>query len=360
MPTLRYQNKVSFALQNLSELYDSAPTIPLDEDEEWVIMSDWHLGNGGDRDDFKKNSDLVPVVLKDYYLKKGFNLILNGDIEELQKFSLKKIKKQYTSLYTLLNEFQKNGQYVKLVGNHDFDLFFEADTSGELLFSAVKLSYDGDIIFIFHGHQASNLFEKYNDLLGFFFRYLVKPIGIKNVSTAYHSKRKFSVEKKVYQFSAQRKIVSIIGHTHRPLFESMSKIDTLKFRIEQSCREYPKAHGKKRQMLEEEIKKLKIELNDLYQKGKKLGLKSSLYNTNILIPCIFNSGCAIGKRGVTAIEIRKGNIYLVYWFNIKKSKKYFHSYEHYEPRQLENTDYYRMVLNRDHLDYIFTRINLLA
>jgi hypothetical protein len=45
----------------------------------------------------------------------------------------------------------------------------------------------------------------------------------------------------VYGFSSRRKIVSIIGHIHRPLFESLSKIDTLKYRIEQLCRHYPLA-----------------------------------------------------------------------------------------------------------------------
>ncbi len=360
MLTRRQQNKVSFVFQNLSELYDSAPTIPIDKNDKWVIMSDWHLGNGGDRDDFNKNSDLVPAVLENYYLDRDFNLILNGDIEELQKFSLKSIKKEYAHLYALLDLFQEKGQYIKLVGNHDFDLFVEAEFPNHLLLSAVKLDYHGDVLFVFHGHQATNLFEKYNNLLGFLFRYLVKPIGIKNMSTAYQSKRKFSVEKKVYHFSSQHKIVSIIGHTHRPLFESMSKIDTLKFRIEQNCREYPGAGKKKKIKLEQEIYKLRSELDDFYQKNKKLGLRSSLYASNILIPCIFNSGCAIGKRGLTAIEIKKGNIYLVHWFDIKKSKKYFHSYEHYEPKRLENSNYFRMVLNKDHLDYIFTRINLLA
>lgn len=39
------------------------------------------------------------------------------------------------------------------------------------------------------------------------------------------------------------------------------------------------------------------------------------------IPCLFNSGCVIGKRGVTAPEIEEVNIRLVHWFDSRISKK---------------------------------------
>ena len=57
-------------------------------------MSDLHLGDGGPRDDFRPNAELVHDVLRDYYLEAGYSLVLNGDIEELQRFSYAKIRKR--------------------------------------------------------------------------------------------------------------------------------------------------------------------------------------------------------------------------------------------------------------------------
>ena len=78
-----------------------------------------------------------------------------------------------------------------------------------------------------------------------------------------------------------------------------------------------------------------------------------------MVPCIFNSGCVIGKKGITAIEITKGKIALVHWFDRRKSQKYL-DYNGYVPVQLGDSEYYRVVFKEDDLNYIFARIKLLA
>ena len=76
-------------------------------------------------------------------------------------------------------------------------------------------------------------------------------------------------------------------------------------------------------------------------------------------PCLFNSGCAVGKRGVTAIEIADGEIALVHWFDRTRGER--HMSEDGRPAQrLGVADYYRAVLKQDRLQYVFTRIRLLA
>ncbi len=62
---------------------------------------------------------------------------------------------------------------------------------------------------------------------------------------------------------------------------------------------------------------------------------------------------------MTCLEIEGGKIRLVHWFDKTKSAKYMQQ-TGYEPEQLGDTDYYRMVLNEETLDYIFTRIRFLA
>jgi hypothetical protein len=201
--------------------------------------------------------------------------------------------------------------------------------------------------------------RNFNGFAGVMLRYVANPLGIKSYSVSYDSMKKYRVERRIYRYSSAKKVVSIIGHTHRPLFESLSKIDSLKFRIEQLCRDYLNSTNSSRESLQEDITLHKRELEDLYEKNGRNGARSSLYNSRLLIPCIFNSGCGIGKRGITAIEIEEENISLVHWFDSNRSAKYF-SFHEYDPERLEESDYFRVVLKTDHLDYIFTRIRLLS
>ena len=64
-------------------------------------------------------------------------------------------------------------------------------------------------------------------------------------------------------------------------------------------------------------------------------------------------------RGVTALEIDGDRIRLVYWFKEKQGRRFVSTRNH-EPEQLGSSGFYRIVLNEDHLDYVFSRIHLLA
>ncbi len=356
---LSYKKRVLLIEENLYTLLKEAKEYTPGPEEKIAIFSDLHLGDGGSKDDFKKNSRLFRTVLQDYYLKNNYTLILNGDIEELQKFPLSIIIKRWKKIYRIFKEFKNRNQLFKIVGNHDYDLFMKYEKLNKDLLPALVLRYGKNKIFIIHGHQASHMIDKFNMIFGFMLRYFVKPLGITNRSTAYDSKRRFKVEKKVYNFSTKNKLMTIIGHTHRPLFESLSKLDFIKFEMENLIRGYPNADEEKKKYIHDEIIRLKKELDFFNTNNKKLGNRSSLYNNDMIIPCLFNTGCAIGKRGISNIEIQDGKIFLVYWFNIHKHKKYL-EYNPHEPQQLNDSGYYRLVLNEDYLDYIFTRIKLLA
>jgi predicted phosphodiesterase len=358
---------VAFIEATLQKLYDSAPRVALSEASRIVILSDLHLGDGGPRDDFRHNEDLVQRVLRDYYLAGGYSLVLNGDIEELQRFRLKAIEERWAGLYAIFQEFAASTALYKIFGNHDEGLQCDDgarrqckdSTPDPRLLEALRFTYRDWVLFVFHGHQATVFFERFNDVSGFFLRYFANALRIRNPSGTYESGKKYRTEHRVYSFASRRKIVSIIGHTHRPLFESLSKIDTIRFRLEQLCRDYPAASPRVRGAIEKLIDGYKQELNRIWATDKDSGLRSSLYNDQISIPCLFNSGCAIGKRGVTAIEIVDGAIALVSWFDQGRGERHFA--EAQQPAQrLDGSDYFRSVLKQDRLDYIFSRINLLA
>ena len=344
----------------LQKLFEKTPRVALRATDRVVILSDLHLGDGGPRDDFRQNAGLVQRVLRDYYLEAGYSLVLNGDIEELQRFRYASIRSRWEQVFALFEEFRGRTALYKILGNHDQGLRLLAEKlSAGPLMDAVCLSFDGDTIFVFHGHQATIFFERFNEVSGFFLRHVANTLRIRNVPVMYESRKKYLTEHRVYAFSSSRKVVSIIGHTHRPLFESQSKIDTLRFKIEQLCRDYLVVSPRARAAIETAITALRKELTRLWERDRQDGLRSSLYNEQISIPCLFNSGCGIGKRGVTAIEIAGGNIALVHWFDRTRGER--HMQENGRPAErLGATDYYRAVLKQDKLQYVFTRIRLLA
>ncbi|TFH03778.1 MAG: hypothetical protein E4H09_04655 [Spirochaetales bacterium] len=346
-----------FSHDNLIRLYQRTPETTLKPSPR-VIFSDIHMGDGGRNDDFLWNSDLVMTVLRDYYAAGNYSLVLNGDIEELQRFSLESIRARWAEVYGLFDGFEKAGRLTRTVGNHDMDLL-RLSNHGFTVDHAVRYRYHGNTIFLFHGHQTSVQFEKYNWLVGIGLRYFANPLTIKNTSVAQNSLKRFRTEERVYDFASTHKVLSIIGHTHRPLFESMSKVDTMKFEIERLCRKYPRVSARKQGAIEATIEGLKLELHHIRETEDQSASIGSLYSSNFLVPCMFNSGTTVGKRGITCLELNDGKIALVHWFDEERSQKHLR-YANYATEKLPGSRYHRVVIKEDTLDYIFARINLLS
>jgi len=344
----------------LKDLFEKAPERTISKKDKIVLFSDLHLGNGKSGDDFAHNGDLFHYLLKNYYYPRDFHLVLNGDVEELHKFSLKEIRATWGDIYEILEKFLKRQDLTKLEGNHDFNLYRKKEFLLEFpVAGACKLNYKGNIIFIFHGHQAGYFFRFMQSVTAFIVRFFAHPLRINNYSVAFNSRKRYRVERRIYDFVRRHKILAVIGHTHRPLFESLSKIDSLKFNIERYCRVYPTAAPGRQKELEKRIGKYKFELERLLQSREQGNYVDNLYVRIPMVPCMFNSGCCIGKNGVTAIEITRGNIELVYWFDKKRSNKYFNFGED-KPVRLGSSNYWRVSLNKESLEYVFTRIKLLS
>jgi len=346
--------------RSLDRVLREAPAVPLNDTGRWVIFSDLHLGNGGPKDDFKRNAPLFLRILDSYYLKKGFGLILNGDIEELQRFSLKKIVSRWKEVFALFRRFQAGPGLIKIAGNHDVELLSKEGVEADLpIQEAVRLEYGRDSLLVFHGHQARRFSPLLATLGHWVIRFLASPLGISNYATAANSRKKYRIEKRIYRFANERRMAAVIGHTHRPLFESLSKLDTLRFNIEQACRRYPNLTGPERPAMERKIQDYLREIQDLLARKDKYDRVGSLYQTLPPIPSVFNSGCGIGQSGLTGLEIADGQIALVHWFDSRRPRKELER-NGYSPEPLEDTGYYRLVLKKEPLDYIFTLIRLLS
>jgi len=324
-----------------------------------VIVSDLHMGTGT-RDDLYHNGEMLTCLLEEYYFKNGWHLVLNGDIEELQKYSLDQIREKWVGLYRVFNLFHNEKRLYKLVGNHDENLLLKRYHSYPYpLHTVIKIETGTVPAFVYHGHQLSKIYVMFNRLMGFFIRYVLKPFGIKNITDARSPNKRFDIEQKAYAFSLKNHCLSIIGHTHRPLFESLGRFDYIKFELERLCRDYPASFGEARDRIENEVIALRKELGKLKRKEKRDVIDQSLYGDVLPVPCLFNSGCTLGKKGLNAIEITHEDIALVYWFAEGKSKK-FVTRGGYKLEEIPGKPYRRAVLNHNKLDYIWAKIKLLG
>jgi len=324
-----------------------------------LIVSDLHMGTGT-RDDLYHNGELLTCLLEEYYFKNDWILVLNGDIEELQRYSIDQIREKWVSLYRVFNLFARENRLYKIVGNHDEDLFSRKKSSYPYdLHSVIKIETGLISAYVYHGHQLSDVYRRFGKLFSFLTRYFMKTFGIKNITDSRSPNKRFHIEKKAYTFSLYNHCLSIIGHTHRALFESLGRFDYIKFEIERLCRDYPASTGSDRSRIENEVIALRKELSKLKRKERRDTHRQSLYGDELPVPCLFNSGCAIGKKGINAIEMTNEDIALVYWFEEGKSKK-FVTRGGYEIEGIPGRPYHRAVLNKNKLDYIFARMKLLG
>lgn len=362
---MNIMKKSPHSQEKLEKLFDNCPSLNIDNSDKIVIFSDFHLGGRKSRDDFLPNSRMFSHILKQYYYDNDYKLILNGDIEELQKVSLQTIYKRWQDLYDLFNLFRDRNDLYKIVGNHDEDLLLIKNATkfrtGDINFNilpGLKLHYKNNTIFVLHGHQASNYYGIINRLVRVVLKYIANPLMIKNIKRPYTNVKKLKAEEKIYAFSKEKKILSLVGHTHRALFEGLSEVDYLMYNIEQRIRKYLKASEEDKDKLKSSIQVLAEALKELHRADDHYNSFNSIYD-HMIIPCLFNSGCVIDKKGINCLEIENGNISLVAWYDktVNKSKLTYNPVTH---KNLKGTNYCRVTLKKDSLDYIFTRIKLLS
>jgi len=322
-----------------------------------LIISDLHMGTGK-RDDLAHNGGLLTSLLRDYYFERGWILVLNGDIEDIHRHPLERIEERWAGLLEVFGLFLKAGRLFKLLGNHDDGLRHGKSYRFPL---NVMLRIETGVIpaYVYHGHQSSKVYGTLNGLMAIGIRYVLTPFGIRNISARRNPHRRFAVEKAAYEFSLRNGCMTIIGHTHRPLFESLGRPEYVRFEIESLCRRYPLSSGPERERIEAEVASLRREFGKLKRGERRRAPTRSLYGDGLPVPCLFNSGCAIGKKGLNAIELSDRDVSLVYWFAEGRGSK-FVGRGNYEVESLGDGEFRRAVLNTESLDSVRARMRLLA
>ncbi|OOQ61491.1 metallophosphoesterase [Mucilaginibacter pedocola] len=334
-PVLRLANKYSSRPNTarvnkaLNALYKSitnkpgkkGPVIATDSaKDKFIILSDQHKG-ARDGADMFANCERAYLAALTHYYKNGFTYINLGDSEELWENTFLTVKKHNKATFEQEKLFIDADRFIKIFGNHD--LYWGNDPLAmasllQIYGKAIRI-YEGVIlqgtvnhkqlaIFMTHGHQGDaqsdgNWFSKWfvSDIWGPLQGYL----GINPNTPAFNNQMKTDHNRIMYEWSSKRKdMLLITGHTHQPVFRSLTHLENLYVALEVA----------KNAEDTDKITKIENEITALHLKG------NTQPNFNGYLDTYFNTGCCCFDDGdITGIEIEGGCIRLIKWSGHKKT-----------------------------------------
>jgi UDP-2,3-diacylglucosamine pyrophosphatase LpxH len=327
-------------IKRLNEFYNGTEKniieLSQNSNTKYALFSDLHLGNGKNADSFAHNEGTMYFALN-YYKENDYSLIFLGDLEDLWLFDLNIIKDRYEEkIYSLIRSF-KDKKVYRIFGNHDNEWNRPPDpvlNKSVMLHRAPEAIKLGDDIFLFHGHQGDFLCDRVAWFSKFFARKAVPFISIARSYFNYENRSatKSQIpknrERLYYNWAKEKKVILICGHTHNAIFASQSYYWWLKKQIgfkEKKLEKIICSNDKvKIDKLSKKIDKLKNELLDEKRKGRKYYRITAKGKRPL--PCYFNTGCGLYRKGITNIEIEGDKIRLIKWKKnnsllIKKRRK---------------------------------------
>jgi len=217
-----------------------------------IIVSDWHLGLSVVQvDKIKKFLDSIIVGTL-----RANNLILNGDIFDLNWETLDNILKNHSDILQKIVRISQLGtKIIYILGNHDplnsrqkdlvYTAFNEQGLNNIQITNAYQLRCNGYIYSIRHGHEFDLFIAEHprlSDIADIGYRMLIRFdnwLGIGFTQNFIYFVRKFfdyskQLERRVRRFLVRRPYHGIIiGHTHLPKQETwdikrLAKIKTTK------------------------------------------------------------------------------------------------------------------------------------
>lgn len=285
-----------------------------------IIFSDQHRGIRDGADDFAVCEKSYLAAL-DYYNQGNYYYVNLGDCEELWENTLFTIVKHNESVFEKEKLFISRDAYCKVFGNHD--LFWDNDPLSAVwlkkiygqsirIYTGVLIRVDlpaGKFMNIFctHGHQGDkqsdgNAFSKW--FVSYIWGPLQNFLEINTNDPSANDNLKTLHNIYMYDWSAaQKNIVLVTGHTHQPVFNSLTHLERLYQQLKKA-RTLNDADAQKK--IEAEIPRRKREYDFVNQ------------SFDTMRPTYFNSGCCCYEDGtITGIEISDGFIRLIKWSLIK-------------------------------------------
>ncbi|MCZ4243613.1 metallophosphoesterase [Pedobacter punctiformis] len=290
------------------------PVFEFTSESKFIIFSDQHKGARNYADDFAVCEQNYLKALE-HYNSAQFNYINLGDSEELWENLLEPVIKHNKQTFECEKAFIARDAFTKIFGNHD--LYWDNDPLSGFNLSRIygkKIPiYEGAIlrttinekvldVFLTHGHQGDlqsdgNWFSKWfvSTIWAPFQSYL----QINPNTPAYDNQLKTTHNTLMYKWVAEHKNIALItGHTHQPVFSSLTHLERIYVALRKARKENDKT-------------KLD-ELNEELGKRIREGDKAPAFRK--YKPNYFNSGCCCFSDGdITGIEIESGKIRLIKW-----------------------------------------------
>jgi len=313
------RKRIHEALSKLFETINAEPgkrglVFEITEADKFIILSDQHKGARDYADDFAL-AEINYLAALDYYNKAQFHYINLGDSEELWENLLESIIKHNKQTFEKEKLFINRKAFTKIFGNHD--LYWDNDPLASFNLNRIygqKVSvYEGVIlkikfqtsmlnIFLTHGHQGDlqsdgNWFSKW--FVSTIWAPVQSYLQINPNTPAYDNQLKTAHNSLMYSWqSEQRNTALITGHTHQPVFASLTHLERIYLKLKKAttARHQPEIN----------------ELNEELKKRVKRGDDVPEFKT--YKPGYFNSGCCCFSDGdITGIEIESGFIKLIKW-----------------------------------------------
>jgi predicted phosphodiesterase len=281
----------------------------------FIIFSDQHKGRKNGADDFAAAEPNYLTALQ-YYNQNGFHLISLGDCEELWENTWLQVRKHNMPSFEAEKKFVERNAFTKIFGNHDLDWQIDPLAPAYLkevygttvpVLEAIMLqtTIENSVLSIFctHGHQGDlqsdgNWFSKF--FVSKIWAPLQSYLRINPNTPAYDSQLKTTHNRLMYDWSSQQKdLILITGHTHQPVFESLTHLERLHRERKKAFYEVNKEWA---EALDQQIEWRRIEDNHVWEDYLKMK------------PTYFNSGCCCFTDGdITGIEIADSCIRLIRW-----------------------------------------------
>ena len=339
------QQKIFEALSKLLNEIQQQPgkkglVIPFEQHAgKFIIFSDQHKGRRNGADDFTQAEPNYLAALE-HFSSNNFCFINLGDSEELWENRMWQVKKKNKATFAAEKKFIEHNNYVKIYGNHDLywdvspfaplhlkDMYGEkikvyegvvlkslvsSRESGVDKPDSVLRTKDAELtIFLTHGHQGDaqsdgNKFSKF--FVAWIWAPLQSLLRINPNTPAYNAEKKTLHNHIMYEWSShQKNILLITGHTHQPVFKSLTHLEKL-------YKEFQFAEKGKNT---EELATL---LDEIKKREKEFTAVSVDYMS--MKPSYFNTGCCCFSDGdITGIEIADGCIRLIKWMRKEGSSK---------------------------------------
>lgn len=281
-----------------------------------IIFSDHHKGTRNGADDFATNEPCYLAAL-DYYEAQHFYYINLGDSEELWENNILAIMKPNKATFAKERLFIDRNAFCKIYGNHDSLLRFDPlahaylkqmyGTSirvfGGIVLRATLTSGTHIDLLCTHGHQGDNKSDG-NWFSAWFVSAIWAPLQsflqINPNTPSNSNELKSQHNQYMYEWSeTQQNVVLVTGHTHQPVFNSLTHLERLYLQLEEAQASQDSAA----------IKRIESELPKREQ-------QYTFVNANFrsLKPTYFNAGCCCFNNGnITGLEISDGYVRLVKW-----------------------------------------------